>query len=188
MRHPTTSAGSTEATRRCHAQIPARPGRPQRVMVSLVAGLLTMFMVTGIAEAGADCARGGVNCKNNTAGTKRTCTAQVRCSSYFPYIFSIFTYLPNNVTACAPDSLTAFVSRFDPLYLTVTAMAPTTAPEPRQCNWAWNTSTYIQSGSFSIRTADGLPVELMDFFIESEHETPADSQKKKPEISSKESR
>ena len=66
----------------------------------------------------------------------------------------------------------------------VTAMALTTAPPTRSCNWQWSTLGFpvvetLQgadgrkgrnrleaSGTISLGTANGLPVELLEFSLE----------------------
>lgn len=46
------------------------------------------------------------------------------------------------------------------------AMANTTASGTRECRWSFSTRFDRTSGTVSIGTADGLPVELLEFDID----------------------
>ena len=70
----------------------------------------------------------------------------------------------NDVTGCSPTQTNATTS----ITFTVTAMALTTATTgDRRCTWNWSTGAARVPGTFSIQSSNGLPVELMDFTIES---------------------
>ncbi len=130
--------------------------------------MLATLEATGPVEAG--CAQGAVNCANNTAAMQRTCTAQLMCSSppvgTFWAVTDIYPHM--NVTQCSPTSSSIFNATAT---FTLSARAMTSSPTSRSCSWRWRSSSGMRllggsSGTVTITTADGLPVELMDFSID----------------------
>ncbi len=139
--------------------------------------LLTLqIWAAGTSEA-AGCNRGAVNCNNNTAGTKRTCTANLVCTGAIVPTWTVITANSNNVTACSP---TYVYPSGATLTVALLARANVTAPPTRSCQWSWHSRAYATNGTTSIATSDGLPVELMGFSIEEDDESPAGSAAEKP--------
>ena len=82
----------------------------------------------------------------------------------------------SNVTLCAPSTnVITFVTTFT---TTLQARAATGAPSTRFCDWFWNVLT--DSGIVQITSADGLPVELMDFSVEGDDPPPTDTEGEDP--------
>lgn len=137
----------------------ARRGGLIRILV--LCFLLAVLTYPPAIEA--QCVRGAVMCTNHATLPQRTCSASVMCSG-FPGTSTgtLLTAGSNNVISCSPTSTTIFT----PGTLMIVAVANPTAPTSRSCSWDWNSGYESITGSFSITTADGLPVELMDFSID----------------------
>ncbi len=143
---------------------------PALLAPSLLALLLTSHGLTGTAGAG--CNRGAVNCMNNTAAMQRTCTATLKCSQA-PYRddWAVCQQTALNVIDWSPYSCITFSG--SPVTITLVVWAMTTAPPTRECGWTWFSASAQTEGTTSIASADGLPVELMDFSVEGEDEPAA---------------
>ncbi len=147
---------------------PAAP-RSMRLFPLAVLGLF-LFSFLLPTPATAACNRGAANCYNNTAGTMTTCTATLMCTQ--GVLSSALIQLTGmiNVTQCNPalTNQTALM-----VTIPISAMALATAPPTRACSWNW--ATYSGNGNTSLKSSDGLPVELMDFSVEAEDEPPTDA-------------
>lgn len=87
--------------------------------------------------------------------------------------WSIATTDALNVTACLP-AVTTDAGKATVTF-TLIARAMVSSPTNRACGWAFAAPMRGGlSGSISISTADGLPVELMDFSIEDDSEPEQD--------------
>ncbi len=126
----------------------------------LVALILAAAHLLVPQRAQAECVRGAVNC--TSMASMRTCTAMLACMN--PPVFarwSAYGY-PVNVTYCnAP-----LAKSTSPSFTLIARAITTPAAATRSCIWDWHTIYFSTSGSVSITTADGLPVELMNFAIE----------------------
>ncbi len=132
--------------------------------------LLIVLAASWVTDpAHAACNRGAVNCVHNTAMTMRTCSATLMCSSpNVTPMWQVQSFGALNVTSCAPP---AAILSGSPATTTLVAKAPTTAPTNRLCSWrALTLSSNFLSGTPSITSADGLPVELMEFSVDGEQE------------------
>ncbi len=145
---------------------------------------LMLFLLVSAGPADAACARGAtVNCII-TAGamTKRECTATVMCNAP-AFMVTRWTAasagLSPNVSQCNPVAAAQSTTMSPTWTFMLIARAMTTAATPRTCNWTWKslsgfgTVSTVASGSFAITNADGLPVELMEFSVESDDQPEA---------------
>jgi len=152
-----------------HIEQPIKRGHGSRQKRWTVLG--SLLLCVGISLAlpqvlEGQCARGTIMCANHATLPQRTCSASVMCNG-FPgsSTGTIAVAGSNNVIGCTPTSSLFFT----PGTFNIMAVANTTAPTTRSCSWAWNSVSGSTSGSFSIMEADGLPVELMGFSIESSY-------------------
>ena len=131
------------------------------------------LLATDSAEA--NCFKTTGHCMNNAAAMQRTCDAWLLCNhpATFPVEWYVTHTASTNVTQCLPVNSVKGPEIAPGFMLTARAMS--SAPPTRSCSWKWRTEFGVYSGFVSITTADGLPVELMDFSIEDDAE-PASSE------------
>ena len=149
-----------------------------KATVLTVCLLSPLASASGTADAGiAGCVRGAVTCNNNTAGTMRTCSASLQCMGGPTWNVGVNSSM--NVTACLPTSTSVAGPTAT---FTLVARANVIAPTDRSCSWFWGVPMEGGSTGFvQITSADGLPVELMEFSIEDEDEDgPNDALAKPP--------
>ena len=128
---------------------------------TLCALLLMVMLMPVVVEAG--CVRQATaNCTVMTG--MKTCSATLMCSA--APLISYWVLSPNsgslNVTSCTPSNTISF----NAVTWTLVAKANTSSSATRQCSWNWRTLNSYTMGTTSITTADGLPVELMEFSVE----------------------
>ena len=160
VRYQATSLSCPEAR---NSLLPKRAATSALLIVLMLSLGVSPWM-TGLSEAA--CTRGAAACNDNTAGTMRTCSATLMCSAppgTLTMAWQLVLYRSYNVTMCSPPFLTILGSTAT---FNLTAMASTAASNPRTCGWSWFTPAFSTNGRASISTADGLPVELMNFEIE----------------------
>ena len=132
--------------------------------------LISWTLAPRASLAGGGCVRGAVNCSLNTMGTINSCTASVMCSGGPSWALTQAGSM--NVTACLPASTSAAGPT---LTFMVTARANVASSTDRACTWSYQIPGMRALGStISITSADGLPVELMDFSIEDDSEAEPD--------------
>lgn len=170
---------------RCHrvGSTHRQSSAPRAAIVAL--GLLASLASAPASLAGGGCVRGAVNCANNTAETMRTCSATLQCIGGIVN-WQISTTSALNVTACEPGTAIGGISTT----FTLVARANVASPTNRACGWFFGQPLRTASGgvergpvtgTVSITTADGLPVELMGFSVEGDFEPAPDDGSADPE-------
>lgn len=146
-------------------------GRPGAAGVVVVACCLALFLPALTGNAQGQCLQGAVTCANNAA--MRTCMATLMCSDAATQMWAIGLTMNLNVTMCSP--LFPLTVTGMTVTIPLTAMALMTAPTARYCDWYWYRQPFPPSppnfGFATISTTQGLPVELMEFSVESGDES-----------------
>ncbi|MEM7586115.1 MAG: hypothetical protein AAF560_22180 [Acidobacteriota bacterium] len=156
MKHTTQADGAEKV----------RDAMKRLALLAVAASLVTLSLPSDIAEAA--CNRGPVGCTVNTIAGTKMCTATLQCASALKNSeWTVRSTAMTNIIACDPTEVEGVTG---PTTFLLMATASTTAPTARLCGWEWNTRTTKSTGNVSISTADGLPVELMDFSVESADE------------------
>ena len=134
-------------------------GRPETTRRALTAFclILSLAWMPAASGGGSGCYRGTVNCI--TSANMTICSATLMCTGATGLMLMVNGSM--NVSGCSPAFLSTEVNT-----TTLIARADTDSPIDRSCSWGWQIGGLLPpSGSVKITSADGLPVELMDFSV-----------------------
>lgn len=140
----------------------------QAVFVFGTTIVLFMFALLAAPPAEAACVKGPVTCGNSMG--MRTCSATLMCTNppgagFTRWILNNPGTMDVNVTFCGDGTGDVFSPTAT---FSLTGMALQTAPTNRTCDFdIYTAPNFAYFGAVTITTAEGLPVELMDFSVES---------------------